>query len=186
MFKRVLSWLAVIGLIVGSAWLGHQPISEEPAAMASVHAQEPGYAARDAELTETGDDGRPLYRLNANTIHQQPEDGSVQLHQVRMAYRAENSSQWTLTAEQGALRENNEHIELTGDVRVIGVVPGGSDLAQIRTDRLSFNTQTEMVDTRDAVTLLWGSRELQGIGLTASLKDREVTLESAVHGRFTP
>jgi LPS export ABC transporter protein LptC len=184
--SRGLTTLIVIAIVVGSALLAQQRFKREADAPAATQTEEPGYAARDAELIETGADGRPLYRLNAETIRQHPKEGSVQLDKVRMAYRAENSSQWTLSAAQGEIRENNEQIELEGDVRVVGLLPGTDGLAQIRTDRLSFDTRTEVASTREPVTLIWSGRELTGTGLVANLKDRQVRLESAVHGRFTP
>lgn len=186
MIYRGITTLIVIAVIVGAALLGQQHYNRPAPASLSARSAEPGYSARDAELTETGADGRPLYRLNAQVITQRPTDDSVQLDKVRMTYRAENSSQWALSAEHGTVRENNEHIELAGDVRVVGVVPGTNGLAQILTEKLSFDTRTEVASTREPVTLVWSGRKLHGKGLVASLKDRQVKLESGVHGRFTP
>jgi lipopolysaccharide export system protein LptC len=183
---RGLTTLILIAVVVGAVMLGQQHLKQNTPGPRQSQREEPGYAAHDAELIETGADGRPLYRLNAQVIRQQPQDGSVQLDQVRMTYRAENSSQWALSADHGSVRENNEHIALSGDVKVVGVLPGATDLAQIRTERLSFDTRSEIATTDDPVTLIWGGRELYGTGLTASLKDRQVKLESGVHGRFIP
>lgn len=186
MIPRGLTTLIIIAVVVGSALLGQQRLRPDGETTTATQPLEPGYAARDAELVETGADGRPLYRLNADVIRQRPQDSSVQLENVRMAYRGENSSQWSLTASQGTVRQNNERIELEGDVHVVGVLSGASDLAQIRTQRLSFDTRSEVASTTDPVTLLWGARELQGTGLYANLKDRQVKLESGVHGSFAP
>ena len=186
MISRSITTVVVIAAVVGSALLGQQRFKRESAPTAVARTPDPGYAARDAELIETGEDGRPLYRLNAATIRQHPTNGSVQLDKVRMSYRGEESSQWSLSAERGAIRENNEHIELAGDVRVVGLLSGTGGLAQILTDRLNFDTRTEVASTPDPVTFIWAGRKLEGIGLTANLKDRQVRLESNVHGRFTP
>ena len=40
---------------------------------------DPGYAARDAEVIETGYDGRERYRLKASVIRQQTESGLIDL-----------------------------------------------------------------------------------------------------------
>ena len=186
MISRGLTTLLVIVVVVASAILGQQRLSRDDDEAAPGEAPEPGYAARDAKLIETGTDGRPLYRLNADVIRQRPEDGSVQLEGVRMSYRGENSNQWSLTANTGSIQQNNEHIDLQGDVKVVGVLPGTSDLAQIRSERLAFDTRSEVVSTAEPVTLFWGVRELHGTGLHANLKERQVRLESTVHGSFTP
>ncbi len=186
MFRRGLTTLIVIAIVVAAALLGQQRLSREDEDTQQAQTPEPGYSARDAELTETGADGRALYRLNAKEIRQRPDDGSVQLEQVRMTYRGEASNQWALTAREGTIQQNNEKIELTGEVRAVGVFSGTSDLAQILSEHLAFDTRTEIVSTTDPVTLLWGARKLQGTGLQANLKDRQVRLESGVHASFAP
>jgi len=183
---RGITTLIVIAAVVGAVLLGQQHFKQNAPASRQPRAAEPGYAARDAELIETGADGRPLYRLNAEVIRQQPQGDTVQLDKVRMTYRGESSSQWSLSAEHGSVRENNELIELVGDVRVVGLLPGANDLAQIRTESLAFNTQSEVASTDDPVILVWGRRQLHGTGLIANLKDRQVKLESGVHGHFIP
>ena len=42
------------------------------------------------------------------------------------------------------------------------------------------------ITTHDPVTLLMSGRQLHAQGLVASLKERHVQLESAVHGSFQP
>lgn len=186
MFRRGLTTLIVIAIVVASALLGQQRLSRDDEDTLQAQTTEPGYSARDAELTETDAEGRALYRLNAKVIRQRPDDGSVQLEQVRMTYRGEASNQWAMTAREGTIQQNNEHIQLMGDVRVVGVLSGTSDLAQIHSEHLSFDSRTEIVSTDDPVTLLWGARKIEGTGLQANLKDRQVRLESGVHGSFSP
>jgi len=77
-------------------------------------------------------------------------------------------------------------VQLEGGVRVVGSLPDTGEPAEISTERLSFDTQSQIVTTRDPVTLLVSGRALQAQGLIASLKERHVQLESAVHGSFLP
>jgi len=186
MIFRGLTTLILIAVIVGAVLLGQQHFKQGAPPPHRPQTSEPGYSARDAELTETGPDGRPLYRLNAATVRESPRDGSVQLDDVQMTYRGENSNQWSLTAEHGSVRQSNEHIELTGHVRAVGVMPGTTGVAQFLSDRLFYDTQTDTATTPDPVTVLWSGRELQGTGLIANLKERRFRLESNVHGRFLP
>ena len=66
------------------------------------------------------------------------------------------------------------------------VLPGSQAPAEIVTQRLSFDTHAEIVSTKDAVTLAWSGHQLNAQGLLASLKERHLQLESAVHGTFSP
>ena len=54
-------------------------------------AADPGYAARDAEVIETGYDGRERYRLKASVIRQQTESGVIDLEQLEMNYHRRRS-----------------------------------------------------------------------------------------------
>ena len=53
---------------------------------ADVSTPDPGYAARDATVIETGYDGRERYRLNASVIRQQTESGIIELEKLAMDY----------------------------------------------------------------------------------------------------
>ena len=60
---------------------------------ASAIAPDPGYAARDAQLIETGYDGRERYRLNARVIRQRTESGVIELEDLAMNYHVESAGE---------------------------------------------------------------------------------------------
>jgi len=146
----------------------------------------PGYSARHAEIVETGKDGRPMYIVRAETVRQDPNAQSVMLETVRMEMRDETGQRWTARSDYGQIFQTSEDIQLTGDVLVSGTFKGSKDPAEISTERLSFDTQGEIVRTQSPVTLNWAGRRMQSNGLVANLKDQSLRLESRVHGLFTP
>jgi LPS export ABC transporter protein LptC len=93
---------------------------------------------------------------------------------------------WTARAARGALAQNSGIVSLEGDVHVDGVLPGSEERAEISTQHLAFDTRSQVVATRDPVTIVMTGRQLNAEGLVASLKERHVQLESAVHGSFLP
>lgn len=186
MMLRLLGLLALLVLIAGSLLLGRDTQQLEPAAADAPPGAQPGYSARDAEIVETGPDGRPRYRLHAERIVQQPRDASVALQEITMTYRTEAGRDWQLTAERGRVPENARRIELEGSVVATGLPLRSRELARITTDRLSFDTQTERLITRAPVSVDWSGQRLTARGLVADLKEQHLSLESDVHGRFTP
>ena len=52
------------------------------------------------------------------------------------------------------------------------------------TESLAFDTNEQVVATRDPVTLVMTGRKLDAQGMVANLKEHRVQLESAVHGSF--
>jgi LPS export ABC transporter protein LptC len=73
---------------------------------------------------------------------------------------------------------------LSGDVLVTGHEERGA--ATIRTDQLSYDTTTSVIQTAEPVAVQFGTHELQGRGLRVVLNDGTLKLESSVHGRFVP
>ena len=186
MIYRVMVVLAVLTLIVGVTLLsGPRPDSGTPVARgAPLH--DPGYSAQRARLIQTGADGRPLYTLDAAQIQQQPDADTVQLTQVRLKFRDTDGNEWNARAAHGELAQESGVVELAGDVHVFGPLPGSADTAEISSEHLAFDTRAQLVATRDPVTLLMSGRQLSALGMVASLKERHVQLESAVHGSFVP
>ena len=72
----------------------------EPTAVAS------GYSALHAELIETGPDGQPLYRLDADRIEQPQPQGTVFLTNPKLDYQPEAGNPWTLTAQSGQMPQD--------------------------------------------------------------------------------
>ena len=147
---------------------------------------DPGYAARDAKLVQTGPDGHPLYTVDAEVIRQQPNDNTIELEQATLGFLDANGALWTARGEQGEVGQDTGTVELSGDVHVNGTPQGTLQPAEIVTNRLAFDTNTKIASTREPVTLTWSGQEIKGKGMRATLNDGRVQLESAVHGIAVP
>jgi LPS export ABC transporter protein LptC len=144
-----------------------------------------GYYMKAARIVETGEDGLPLYRVDAQHMQQDPADDSVQMDDLMLVYHTEADLDWTLTADHGSVPPGSRTLDLFGNVVVVGRPQAESENdAVIRTSRLSVDTLTHIAKTRERVDIEWGRRRLSTIGLTADLKGERLKLESGVHGRF--
>ncbi|HEY6482832.1 MAG TPA: LPS export ABC transporter periplasmic protein LptC [Steroidobacteraceae bacterium] len=185
MILRIFAGLIVAAIIVGSIWLGGQQREAAPTTTIQSPSGDLGYSALNAVLTETGPDGLPLYTLHADTIRQHPGDG-VAFEHVNMSFRDQSGQIWTARAQHGELGQDTTRVELSGDVHVDGLLPGSPQNADFATQKLSIDTEADVVSTAEPVTVNWGGRQLNSTGLVASLKERRVLLESQVHGTFLP
>jgi LPS export ABC transporter protein LptC len=185
MTYRLLAILAFVALIVGVVVLSGG--EREGAAPVTVGAQsDPGYSAQRARLVQTGPDGQPVYTLDAQQVQQQPEQSTVDLQTVVLGFKDSAGDQWAARANHGELAQDSGIVKLDGAVHVTGVVPGTAEAVDITTERLAFDTNTQIVATRDPVTLIMSGRKLDADGMVANLKERHVQLESAVHGIYRP
>jgi LPS export ABC transporter protein LptC len=177
--------------LAGCAGNADGPAGDDPA----TRSVDPGYSATDARVVETGPDGRPRYTLNAAKIRQDPRSLEVNLERLSMVIDAgDAATPWTLTADGGLMPEDASRIDLLGRVRVAGIVGGGPGAAgaaagepiEIRSETLRYEFGPSRVTSDADVTVRLTGKWLEARGLEANLKERQVRLESRVHGRFVP
>ena len=147
---------------------------------------DPGYAARDAVIIETGYDGRERYRLNAQVIRQQIETGNIDLEHLEMHYhpgvQGELSAQdpapsttevWHLKSDRGQVRAGGDDVQLSGNVEVTGPAPGSDLPLTLTTQSLRINTPTEFIETADPVRAALVGQRTQGGGHGSRFEGRQ-------------
>lgn len=153
---------------------------------ATADADDLGYLARGAQIVETGADGKLRFRLTAATIAQPANSRDVEMQTVAMNLADERGAEWQLSANSGQMPPDARRIELAGDVLIRGQAGSSREPLEIRTAALSYDVENERATSSVDVTIMLTGRRLEAHGLDANLKDRQVRLESKVHGRFTP
>jgi LPS export ABC transporter protein LptC len=198
-WRLKLAWLGLIGMVALAWFFVRSSGNDGDTDTTGAIPLDPGYAARDAEVIETGYDGRERYRLKAAVIRQQTESGVIDLEQLEMNYHrntlpaageapaaAKNAGEvWHLTSDRGRVREEGNDVELSGNVRVTGPPQGGVEPLSLITETLRINTPTEFIETDDPVKLRWSGHELDAVGMRADLKAGTLRLESDVNGHFS-
>ena len=177
---RIFAALVFIVVIGGTIVFGGQQGETTAPTIIEEPLRDPGYAARDAKLVQTGPDGHPLYTVDADIIRQQPNDNTIQLEQATLGFYDANGSLWTARGRHGEAGQNT--VTLADNVHVNGTPQGTQQPAEIVTDYLAFDTNTKVASTKDPVTFTWSGQEIKAKGMRASLNDGRVQLESAVRG----
>jgi LPS export ABC transporter protein LptC len=144
----------------------------------------PGYYLEDAEIVETGPDGRPRVRVAARVIAQNPMDDSIGLTDVRVNYSTDTDKQWLLTAKQGYVPPQSERIEFEGDVSIRDL--SSSTAPRVVSERLALDMRKDIAHTDTLVQITFGPHTLTSRGLWVDLKGETLRLESQVHGQFAP
>ncbi len=196
---RPLGYVAVLAVISAAYYVGRSGRGDNAADTAAGLPPDPGYAAKDAVVVETGFDGRERYRLNARAIHQQIDSSVIDLEGLEMDYHpgaqdrvagetaaANGNEKWHLKSDRGQVRANGDDVQLDGNVVVNGQAPGSGDPMTLSTTTMRINTPTEFIETDAPVQLRWSGHQLDAVGLRADLKAGTLRLESQVHGAFSP
>lgn len=181
--------LSMISLVIGATaacltgCTGGQPGTQGATTLA---ARDPGYSATDAQIIQTGADGEPRYRLQAARIEQNPRTLEVALQDIRLETRAAEAARWQVTAASGTLSRNAQRLRLAGGVQLEGGDARDADRLRIATQALDYDLQDEKARAAGDVRITLHGHVLEGTGLEANLRARQVRLNSDVHGRFTP
>ena len=186
MITRIIIVLAIIGIIVGAIILGQGG----PAPVATTGTNEgagvPGYSARNAQVTQTGDDGRTEFTVISPLIRQLANDDRVQLDAPRLTFASPENGLWHAQAISGLIHDNGKRLELHGDVKINGTL--SESPVAIATSTLSYDTATEIASTPAQVLVDARGGTSSGRGLVVNLKDStlrlesNVQLESPIHG----
>jgi LPS export ABC transporter protein LptC len=185
MIWRVFIIIALLVAALASLLTGRHPQDVVMSPAAPPAPPQPGYYMKQARIVETGEDGLPLYRVEAQHMQQDPTDDSILMDDLKLIYHTDADLDWTLTAAHGSVPPGSRTLDLFGNVVIVGrpqVEPEND--AVVRTSRLSVDTETHIATTRQRVDIEWGTRRLSTTGLTADLKGERLQLESGVHGRF--
>ena len=184
--RRLTNRLVIAVAIVAGATLAWQILGggDDDEIMATATDEDRGYYLKDTRLTEFGPDGTPRIVLLADFVEQRLSDQSVLLHNLSLDYSTPQAGKWTVTAAQGRMPQSATSLLLSGDVRVTGNEARG--VALIRTDQLSYDTTTSVIQTAEPVSVQFGNHNLEARGLRVVLNDGTLRLESNVHGHFAP
>lgn len=186
MMRRPLMLAAILAITAIFWLLIRTPQSEEnTAANNPMSAPQPGFAATDAVLIQTGDDGEPLYTLHATHISQ-PETGEpIEVTDPDFTDQVDADNRWNVHALRGQLPPAADHVELYGEVNARGDRTGVAPLL-LHTEQLGFDMPTQIVATTDPVAMVWDKAHLTSQGLQANLKTHEIVLQANVHGQIAP
>jgi LPS export ABC transporter protein LptC len=179
--------VTMAAIVAGAASLLHVLTSDRDDATTDGAApDERGYYLSEARLTELGEDGKPRVVVRAHSIEQQLPDQSVRLAQLELDYNTARQGQWHVTADSGRMPSDRSTLLLSGNVRVAGSAERSAGEAIIRTDELSYDTRTEVIQTAAPVTVEFGPHTLRGRGMRVGLNQGTLRLESNVNGQFKP
>jgi LPS export ABC transporter protein LptC len=181
MIHRILFAVLALGALGALFYLQSDNGSGETVA-GDVESTEPGYIANGAELIETGEDGHPLFRLDAERIEQPTPQGIIFLTAPKLDYQPEAGNHWTLTAQRGQLPQDASTAELAGAVHAEGRPSASSQLMHIATEQLHLDMKQQLATTSAKVRVEWSGNTLRGRGMSADIKNDRLQLAGDVHG----
>ncbi len=126
-------------------------------------------------------DGQIAYRWTAERAQRLIDNGMIQLHHPSYLGSV-GLRPWTADAQLGELSRNGEQLDLQGAVLVRDLIRE----AEIKTEKLRIDLETNFVSTESAMVLSLPNGYTESIGMSANLTEERVELLSTVRGHYEP
>lgn len=169
----------------GLSWYWSQPPAEAPPATGGDEVAL-GFYLTDAVLYGTDSDGNLLYEVSAGRAEERPPETALWLMEVSVNYRPAAEVQWSLSARNATASSDGSALELTGDVELRGGAALNGDETLIRTSALTLEAERRVAISKQAVTVMLGTEQIEAVGMRAYLTDDRLELDSNVHAQFSP
>ena len=184
--RRELFALGALTAIAMLTWLWSRQGIEDDVPVAVAGAAAPGYYLHGATILGTDEEGRALITVQAARAEELPAQNRLLLSDVAVRFQPDTQVPWVLTATQGQAFLEETYLDFSGEVELTRSEQPESGPMTIRTSSLRLEPATFDVRTEDPVSLYFGTRRLDAVGLSANLKEERLALESGIHGEFGP
>ena len=133
---------------------------------------------KDVIYTDVGQSGEKL-EIRADTARYQKKENLAFFERVKVKLVTPEGKIFRMTGDRGKLQTDTKNIEITGNVEIL------SDRGdRLRADVLHYTHAKSVIHTDGAVTM-WGDQmQIRGIGMTMSLKEGQLSLQSKVKGQI--
>jgi lipopolysaccharide export system protein LptC len=184
LYRRIFNLLALCVLVTAAAatWYWSRPREPMTAAVGTADDRPPSYYLKDADVLQTNEEGRLLYRIHAELVEEHPDDEALVLDGVLFEYREAEEIPWHVRAGRAVIRLESQILELEQGVELIRE-PGQNGKGIVaRTEHLVLEPQRHVARADGEVTFTVGASTLSAVGLVALFKEDRLKLESNVRG----
>jgi lipopolysaccharide export system protein LptC len=177
--------VVLVGMLVAlTFWLDNiaQPAPRGPGA--SRH--DPDYIVDKLSATLMGATGTADYTLSAAKLMHYPDDDSTVLTAPKFVSHPTTQNPVTITASQGVVSSNGEHVYFQDDVRVVRPATRDASELTARTDFLHVVPEFSIATTDRLVTITDAATTVTAVGLELNSDTRILKLQSRVRGTYDP
>jgi LPS export ABC transporter protein LptC len=180
---RLRNLFLFIVLIVAAAatWL-LRPAEDTENPSTGTGVSERGFYILEAIFSGLDETGKVVYRLAAARIEGSQSSEQMSFHEVEISYGQDQEIPWEITAQSARRRADGNIVELTG-VIIESISDGSEQITRIEAETLELEPDRQLASTSGPVRFIIGDNRIDAVGLTADLRNEQISLESRVSGR---
>jgi lipopolysaccharide export system protein LptC len=171
---------------LGSYWLLQMMRQSAAPPVLQQKRGQPDYQVQNFHFIRTTENGQAHYLLSGKTLLHYPVDDAIEIIMPVAKSINPNQAPTTIHAERARLLENNQHIQLLGNVNISRPASDKAEAMQLKSPTLLIMTESDTMQTDDPVEILFGQSLLFGTGLQANSATGIFHLSHKVRGILHP
>ena len=167
--------LSAVFCAFGSFWLVQVMQGEENAAGFNA-GNEPDYIVDNFSWVRMSEAGKPRYVISGERLTHRPVDNTALVDKPVVQSLTDEHPPMTMTSDRGLVSQNQNQIDLTGNVDIRRPAAPGSDPLRIRTEVLTILPDEEIAKTDKPIHMTLGSASVDAVGMVANNATQQIAL----------
>jgi len=174
-WRLLLLMLFAVFCAFGSFWLVQVMQGEDntPGAGAG---NEPDYIIDNFSWVRMSEGGKPRYVISGDRLTHRPADNTALVEKPVVQSLTDEHPPMTMTAEHALVSQNQNQIDLTGNVDIQRPAGKDSQPLRIRTEALTVLPDEDIVKTDKPIDMKLGASSVNGVGMLANNATQQVHL----------
>ena len=168
--------LTAVFCAFGSFWLVQVMEGEDDAAGRVNVGNDPDYIIDNFSFVRMSETGRPRYVISGERLTHRPADNTSEIEKPVVQSLTVEHPPMTMTANHALVSQNQNQIDLTGNVDIQRPAGPASQPMRIRTQALTVLPDEEIVKTDKPIDMKLGSSSVTGVGMVANNATQQVKL----------
>jgi len=174
-WRLLVLMLSAVFCAFGSFWLVQVMQGEDNTPGGSA-GNEPDYIIDNFSWVRMSETGKPRYVISGERLTHHPVDNTALVDKPVVQSLTVEHPPMTMTAEHALVSQNQNQIDLTGNVDIKRPAGAKSEPLRIRTEALTVLPDEDIVKTDKAIEMQLGASSVAGIGMLANNATQQVHL----------
>jgi lipopolysaccharide export system protein LptC len=174
-WRLLLLMLTAVFFAFGSFWLVQVMQGEDNAPGANA-GNEPDYIIDNFSWVRMSESGKPRYVISGERLTHRPADNTALVDKPVVQSLTVEHPPMTMTSERALVSQNQNQIDLTGNVDIRRPAGAKAEPLRIRTEALTVLPDEDIVKTDKAIEMQLGASSVAGIGMLANNATQQVHL----------
>jgi lipopolysaccharide export system protein LptC len=173
--KLLALMLSALFLAFGSFWLLQIMSSDDGGGPINV-GNDPDYIVENFSFVRMAETGKPRYVISGERLTHRPADNSSVIEKPVVQGLNTEHPPMTMTAQHALVSQNQNQVDLSGDVDIQRPGAANARPLRVRTEALTFLPDEDIAKTDRAIEMKVGTATAHGVGMVANNATQQVEL----------